>query len=332
MEKRNNFKFDLWDFLTFVSNKRSLLFVVLITSFIVFSIISYLIPSKYESSVILFPSSSSSISEALLSKNYSSKDIMKFGTEEEVEQFLQILKSDEIQNYVVKKFDLKNHYNISTNEEFPKTEIKQTFSKNVEIKKTEFNSIKISVLDIDPIMAKDIADYIAFLGDSLLNKVIQVRAIKAFKMVEREYYSVQKNLNLLHDSLNTLRSLGVYEYETQAEVFNQALAEALVKNNSNGIKEIEKKLEILAQYGGAYSALRNQIIYETERMGLLQSKYMEAKIDAEQNLPHIFIISKAEIPEKKSYPIRWLIVLVSVSITMLFASLVLVFLEKKKKY
>ena len=40
------------------------------------------------------------------------KDFLEFGEEEEAEQMIQILRSDEIRHHVIGKFDLMNHYQI----------------------------------------------------------------------------------------------------------------------------------------------------------------------------------------------------------------------------
>ncbi|PKP17128.1 MAG: hypothetical protein CVU05_16095, partial [Bacteroidetes bacterium HGW-Bacteroidetes-21] len=315
VEKEKQFGFDMQSVIELAYLKKVPLIIIIILATVLSATISYLIPSRFESTVILFPSSTGSVSEALLSKSYSSKELLKFGTEEEVEQFLQILKSDDIRNRILEKFDLMNHYRIDPTGAFPKTKLYQMYDDNVSIRRTEYNSIKVSVLDEDPETAALIATDISDLGDSLIFKIQRTRAIRAFKLVESEYLEVQRILASLHDSLKSLRDSGIYEYESQAEVFNQAYADALIKGNQSAANQIDKKMKVLAKYGGNYSALRNQVIYETERMGLLRGKYMEAKMDAEQDLPHKYVVSQAEIPEKKSYPIRWLIVLVSVSAT-----------------
>lgn len=331
VDKEKHFSFNLWDIIELAYSRRIPLIIVLSLSVVISAAVSYMIPPRFESRVILFPSSSGSVSEALLSRNYSSKDLLKFGTEEEVEQFLQILKSDDIRNRVIDKFDLMNHYRIEKDAPFPRTTLYKKYEDNVNIRRTEFNSIKITVLDEVPEIAAEIATSIADYGDSLISKIQRIRAIRAFKLVEKEYKETQKNLNLLHDSLRSLRDLGVFEYESQAEVLNQAYTDALIKGNRSAVDEIQKRMDVLSRYGGIYSYLRNEVVYETERLGQLKIKFTEAKLDAEQDLPHKYVVSQAEVPERKAYPIRWLIVLVSLITTFVFALMTLILIETLKK-
>jgi uncharacterized protein involved in exopolysaccharide biosynthesis len=122
--------------------------------------------------------------------------------------------------------------------------------------------------------------------------------------------------------LTKLREYGVHDYESQAEMFNRQLAIEMAKGNSAGVKRLEKKLEILAKYGGAYVSLRDALEYDKKQLSELKAKYEEAKVDAEDNLPHTFIVSDAYKAEKKSYPIRWLIVLVA-SLSVFFLSVII---------
>ncbi len=71
--------------------------------------------------------------------------------------------------------------------------------------------------------------------------------------------------------------------------------------------------------------------YEKEQLSHLRAKYQEAKVDAEQTLPHKFVVNNAYKAEKKSYPVRWLIVVVSTISAFLLSILVIVALENFKK-
>ena len=61
----------------------------------------------FESQVILFPSTTNSVSKALLpqTNGYGDEDIFEYGDEQQAEQLLQILSSGEIRDSVIAKFD-----------------------------------------------------------------------------------------------------------------------------------------------------------------------------------------------------------------------------------
>ncbi len=289
----------------------------------------WFITPLYKSSVILFPVSSNSVSKALLSDQPSAKtDILEFGEDEQTEQMLQILNSGIIRDKVVEKFDLMSHYEINPKSKFKNTLLIRQYEDNITFRRTEFMAVKITVLDKDPQMAADIANTISELLDSTKNSMQRERAVKGFKIVEKEYLNLQSEIAAMEDSLARIREMGVFDYETQSEMMNQQLAVEIARGNQRGIDALNKKLDVLAKYGGAYVSIRDQLEHEKKQLSSIKAKYEEAKVDATENLPQKFVVESAFKAEKKSYPIRWVIVLVSLIASFLLAVLVIISIEK----
>ena len=62
------------------------------------------------------------------------------------------------------------------------------------------------------------------------------------------------------------------------------------------------------------------------------SKYEEAKVDATEFIPHKFVVTSAFKAERKSYPIRWIIVVVTVLSTFLLLIFCIVFYDRSKGF
>jgi uncharacterized protein involved in exopolysaccharide biosynthesis len=286
------------------------------------------IPPKYESTVIMFPTSTASVSKSLLSQNPQGKqDLLQFGEEEQAEQLLQILNSDEIRSRVVAKYDLMNHYEIDTAAQYKYTELFKEYESNIKFKRTEFQSVRVDVLDTDPIMAANIANDIAALVDSVKNRMQQERAHKAMVIAETEYFGMRDYVQELEDSLNSLRAMGINDYESMSERFTEYYAKAILEGNQRAMSKLEEQLGTLSKYGGAYVSIRDILEHEKKQLSHLRVKYKEAKVDAEQTLPHKFIVNNAVPAEKKSYPVRWLIVMVTTVSAFLFSLLTIIAVE-----
>ena len=78
-------------------------------------------------------------------------------------------------------------------------------------------------------------------------------------------------------------------------------------------------------------SLRDNLYRMREQSNLLKEKYDQAKVDAEQNFPEKFVVDRAFPAEKKSYPIRWVIVAVSTLSALIIALLAIALLENLKK-
>ncbi len=330
-ENNNKNTFNASDVLLLICKKWKHLLIVCSIAFVVSAIISYIIPPKYKSTVILYPANATSVSQTLAADGTTSKGLLQFGEDEEVEQLMQVLQSNEIRNRIVEKYDLINHYRIDPESKYLYTTLFNKFDENVKISRTEYTSVLIEVLDESPDTAALIANDISYLLDTVYSRMQKERAFKAFKIVENEFIEQEATVKSIKDSLEQLSILGVIDVRSQTEMYSEQYAIALASGNARNIKNIESKLDTLAKYGSAHSILKERLTEEVQTLTLRKNKYREARIELEQDLPNAFIVNKAEVAEKKSYPVRWLIVSTSVLATFLLALITLAVLESVKK-
>lgn len=328
-EKNQSINFDSISFLAFLYQKRKIILSITLAAALISAVVSLLIPNKYKSTVILFPTTTGSIAKALIAEQRTGKDdILQLGEEEQAEQMLQILYSDKITNAIIQKFDLMNHYKIDSTSKYKYTELKKEYESNITFKRTEYMSVRIDVLDTDPQMAADIANEIARLYDEVKNEMLKERAVQAFNLVEKEYNDFLALIKSQEDSLAKIMSYGVFDYESQSEMLMEQYAIALSKNDMGAANRIQDKLDVLAKYGAAYMSLREKLDNERKNLAVLKAKYDEAKVDAEQSMTHKFVVNYATPAEKKSYPVRWLIVTVSSVASFLLSIFLIVVLEQ----
>jgi hypothetical protein len=254
---------------------------------------------------------------------------------------LQILNSDEIRETIIKKYNLIEHYKISSSDPYPMSQLYDQFKENITFSRTEFLSVRIEVLDIDPQMAADIANDISSLLDSMKTKIQHERANEALKIIETSYFDKMSELKQKEDSLQNLRTLGVIDYRSQSEMLSGAYTtasslyenetamltvlekyndqndsiivntKARIKGAQAKMKALQSELNKITKYGGASIALNSEISYDRDELSKLKDKYEKLKLDANESLTHQFIVNKAVKSERKSYPVRWLIILVT---------------------
>ena len=334
-EMKKGEDFDSSNLVIFLYKWRRPLFIIMVVAVVVSWFFSspWFITPKFKSTVIMFPASSSSISKSLLNEqSVKGQDITAFGEDDQAEQLLQILNSNKIRDRVMRKFDLMRHYDIDSTSEIKYSNLFKEYDNNITFRRTEFMAVQISVNDKDPQVAADIANTIASLLDSAKNDMMRQRSVKGFKVVEAEYKAMKAEKNQIVDSLIALGSLGVNDVEYQSQVLNQQFAIALMNGNKTAQAALQKKLDILGKYGGIYMALKNSLEYKTEQLSLLETKYKHAKVDAEENLPQKFIVSDAYKAERKTYPVRWLIIMVSTIAALFMSIIVIMIMENISDY
>jgi len=328
---------------------------------LIFSGENFITP-KFKSTVVLFPAATNSISKSIMQEHTSDKqDILAFGEEEQAEQMLQVLNSDEIREIIIRKYHLMQHYKIDSTQRYPMTALIGEFNDNISFQRTEFMSVKIDVMDADPEMAAMIANDIAALLDSMEAKIQRERALHALVIVENSYKEKVADINRKEDSLRYIRQHGVTDYRNQALIWNEEYAKsfstynneiaslevlqkyrdpndstivntkARIKGAEARLKSLQVKIDNLADFGGASISLNEELSLDRESLSKLKEQFDKLKVDAMQTLPYKFVVNKAMKAEKKSYPVRWLIVVITSLCAFILAFITLLAIDKAKE-
>ena len=319
MDSSQNQSYDLISFLW--KNKMPLIIVGLI-SLLSSSIISFMIEEKFESTAALYPTKTSSVS---ISRNISEdQSISKFGEDEEAEQMLQILESSSVRIKVTEKFNLLEHYDIDLNSKFKNTKLKEEYLENINFKRNNNGAVLITVLDKNPDTAALIANEITSLFDNIKNDMIHERAREDFIIKKNKLKKITSQIQDLKDTLSKLSLLGVVSNDSY-----RALTEGFVNAKDSKIKKsFKEKMDMTEKYGSVLMSLQIKFQLFSERHHTLEISYEQALTNVNSNISHKFIVEKAYPSEKKAYPIRWLIVIMSTFSSILFAIAVILINNK----
>jgi uncharacterized protein involved in exopolysaccharide biosynthesis len=151
----------IWKWKTFILS----FLVITIISGIVFTA-PFFIPPVYKSEVIVYPPPSNS-NKTLLERD------PRFGSENDAEQQIQILKSGLVFDSVVKRFNLMAHYDVDFSSLLKQYHLSKKYNNNVVIERTRYNSISVTVYDTDPQLAADMANDIVRIGDAVKTEIFR---------------------------------------------------------------------------------------------------------------------------------------------------------------
>jgi uncharacterized protein involved in exopolysaccharide biosynthesis len=289
------------------------------------TVISFLIKPQYLSTAIVFPAATSSVS---FSEQRNAKAAaMDFGEEEQAEQLIQILQSSKIRDRVVNEFQLLKHYEIDPSDANKNYKLNQEYSGHFSFSRTRFGSIKIDVLDEDPVLAAKMANRIVELIDTVKNEMIAERTLPAFRVNQRKLNQMRKDRDLILARLDSLASIGVIALDVRSNLF-QAYVDA---KNENDRAELKKKIDVNMKYGAMYDGLeymRNEKIVKIEDFNV---SYEQAESDANTKFSHKFIVERAVVADKKEKPKRLIIVLVTTVLAFVVSVFSLLLWEKYKE-
>ena len=295
-------------------NTKTLLILTVISAILgtIFSGPQFIKP-KYKSVAIVYP-----------------VNIFPYSIESETEQMMQVFEASEIRDYIIEKYDLYKHWDIDKNNSKARFYMLRTYNENVVINRTNYESAIVSVMDFSPDTAKLIADDILIQFNLKARELAQNKSYEYLTMADKTlaYQSVQ--IDSLAAKLDSLRSANnILDYELQTQEVTQGYYRMLASGKGgNEIKEAKLLLDNLKLFGGEFNELTILMEYYLEDYAMWSVRRNEYYTDANKQLTYLNIIEKPEVPVKKSYPVRWVILLSVIMGTLLFAIVLLSLFQK----
>ena len=254
----------------------------------VFSSSRFITP-MYKSEAILYPS-----------------NVAAYSDETFTEQMLQIMQSNEIMDSVVEKFDLMRHYKIDKGYKYWKTALIGEYRDNVRISRTPYDAVLIKVLDKDPEMAYNMVNEIIRLYDNKVRTLHKIKRAETVQMYKRQLNEKQEFIDSLKQRMAEISTnYGVVEYASQSREVTRGFLGNNGSKKSDDVKEMKSNIQ---QYGPEIISLTQMIQSESQA-------YSAVKLDYEQELRFYNaemtfsnVVSQPFIADKKTYPVRWVVV------------------------
>lgn len=262
---------------------------------------------------------------------YPSNNIYTFSDESESEQLLEIISALDIKLRVIDAFNLSEVYKISKQEPQYMTYMLAEFNDNVKFKKTEYETIEIQVLDTDPVRACNMCDSIIHFLDQKIGSMHRIKHEEMITIAKSDYAVINQQIDSVESRLKYLRTnYHIFDYRVQAEEITKGMVNALSLNkNTPGGKEIQKWITDLSEKGGEFEILDKQKIKLVSQKDSILKIYNQAVSSAHRKIVFGQRVQNPVVADKKSYPVRSVIVMIS-TISALFVSLLVILLIENK--
>jgi capsular polysaccharide biosynthesis protein len=294
---------------------------------IVVGMLSVLLSAFFSSAIFIKPKYKST------ARVYPSKNLYVFSDESESEQLLEIISAQDIKLRLIDAFDLSSVYKISKKEPMYLSYMMAEFNDNISFKKTEYETIEISVLDTDPKRAAAMCDSIIVFLDEKVLSMHRIKYIESAIITKKEMDMIMLQVDSVKTRMDFIRKeYGIFEYTQQSKEITEGMVDMLVKQkiDSKEGRRLEKWMKDFAEYGGEFELLAKQQIILTTQLEALKKLYDEAVSGSTKKIIYGQLVQSPIPADKKSYPIRGMIVLISTLAALFTAMLVILVLDKKK--
>lgn len=277
---------------------------------VVFSM-PWFIKPKYKSTAVIYPA-----------------NIIAFGSETPDEQMVQIFQSDDIKTQIANEFNLYETYGIdTTKDKSSKTNLIKEFNENITIDKTELVSVQIDALHPNPVVARDIVNRMIELFNQKERSLQKEKAMELVTILKKQLHDKRTEMDSMDVLVRDLRvKYGILDYALQTEYATEGalISSPMQKANEQEVKTL---LNNLKDKGGEFVALNEHLWRVRGTFNDLKVQYENALRDVEKNLTYCNVVTSPFVADKKSYPVRWLIVVISTLSTLMFSLIVISVIE-----
>lgn len=159
-----------------------LLVIVFVCAAVISGVVSMFIKPMYLSYGIMMPTNSNRLTKAIMDYDYS-MDFMDYGAERDCEYAMQLLTSKQLELAVVERFNLVERYGIKPTSKHKMYDVGKKFNRYLNVKRTDYMGIEISIVDRDPQTAADIVNYIMDKYDTMCHDIHRDRALDAAEIM-----------------------------------------------------------------------------------------------------------------------------------------------------
>ncbi|MCX7863127.1 MAG: hypothetical protein N2449_09060 [Bacteroidales bacterium] len=300
--------FSNYSLIRLISKWRLHLFIVSIISIALGVFISspIVITPKYKSTAIVYPT-----------------NLFEYSKESTTEQMFQILLSSDIKFKMLEAFNLDKHYKLDRKDPQFITQYLNEYDDNVSISKTEYESVEIKVLDKNPKQAAAMVDSLIKFYNQKVAELHKVKQKEMMEIMNKAMIEKQKEIDSIENILTEIRSkYNILNYNLQSA----EITKGLLSGNKQAV-EIYKNMEL---YGGKFKHLDSLLNnYRKQYLGY-KSSYEGALREYRKNISYALVVQKPFPADKKSYPVRWAITLLTFIGGFIIALIVIAFIESKK--
>ncbi len=359
IDKNNNFQ--LFDyFIVLLKWKRTLLVIFLVSSILSVAV-SFILPKWYKSTATVLPPQNPSLfsfSGAAAGTGSQLKNLALSALGSGLPNssgynFMAILKSRGTYEKVIKKFHLKKIYKLDNNA--PWEDVIKSLRQNVTFDLSDDGYISISVEDKDSVRAANMANYFVQILNQESNRLGSKEAHNNRIFVQKLLTQSKQHLSEIEDTLQTLfqnndfillpqqdaSTINAYT-DLYAQKFATQVKLQLLKNRLNAkdnlirqtqqdLATLNHELEKLPATGISTMRIYRRLITQEKIVEFLTPIFEQAKINEQKNIPVVLVLDKAIPAQKKSWPKRSLIVIITV-ILSLGSAILIIFIRERFIY
>ena len=258
-------------------------------------------------------------------------NLNSYSIETRTDQLLQLLQSNSIRDSLIMQFDLATVYDVDTTVDGGYFAMYNEFNDRVEINKTNFESVRIEIVDEDPVRARDLVNAMLKQVNLLARRLQREKSNELLVIAERSLVHAQAKLDSVEARLDTLRVRdGILDYESQVRELTKGYMRMIQSGAPvSRIEEVQGLMKDMEEKGGEFRQLMELSNFFRANYDRLLTEYERMVNDVTKELTYTNVVVYPEVSDKKVYPVRWLILLLTTVSAVFLSFLLLIWRDQR---
>lgn len=316
---------------------------------VVSMVVALLLPNIFKSTAVFYPTNP----ETTDPDRYVTPEGNKLeftGRAEDLDRVITIGTSQPVAEYIIRKFELHKRYEMGTpGDELADQATLEEFNSNLNIVHTDRDAIELTFQDKDKHLAARIANELVSVIDSFNQQLSLDTRRQVLNLYRDRYNFVNKQYGQTRKALIEGRQrFGIFGMDRESRYLAKEIIEtesdlrrAEASGDAGKAAALRRALKSMTQADGGNLMNLESFVQGTDSLSTLyarfndlqtrlvnaQSAYENAELALKGRISSLYIVQKAYPAARKAKPIRWLIVVSSVLITLVLSVIVITLLE-----
>ena len=248
-----------------------------------------------------------------------------YSEESRTEQMLEIMNSQSIKDSIINKYDLWTDYKINKSVPHARTYVYDEYRSRIKISKTTYEAVSIVVKDKDPEVACNIANDIINFYEQKVRTLHRDKEAEVVVMFEKQLIEKQRVIDSLKQRMANLgTTYGITDLPAQSR--------EATKSWLAGSAKAAELMGNLGLYGSELIDLNTKIAAEANTFVAIKCDYEREMRFLNGYMSYTNVISEPFPADKKSYPVRWVVVALAGLSAFLLSIVIIFIIENRKRF
>ncbi|NCX96362.1 MAG: hypothetical protein EBX41_08125 [Chitinophagia bacterium] len=311
--------FDLIDVIKTVQKKFRIIIAITLACMVIAGVLFAVKKKKYKATARFFVTNPLYADRSSLFRNIEQKYVDYFGGDDDLDKVVVLLSTDTVKDRIIRQCDFDKIYKSDINDPKGHAYLISIFTKNFNVKRSEYKDIEVSYTTYEPTAAATIANTTVKVTEEIYRAYYTEMKNNMYSAINSKLHELDTQIVRYTDSLASLREMyGIYS------IINPARANIMIGDTKIAGKGMGKAIELIQNI----EAVKDQLVADRAKY---YSLLYEFSATTHEEMRFLKVTTRAVPPTEPAGLSLPMMVIIAAFLGVFFSTLLMLLLEYYKK-